>query len=111
VYQNCPPMKNHDELMSERSRVQSALADAEFEQFAVCLGCAPQQMEDLNKQVNSSRQELQNINSEISRAEAAARQLQQAAAKRRSRRIKLSDADVDIAFADLLSRLNDPNQC
>ena len=97
-------MKHEDDLKALRASVQSELEDSEFEQFAVSLGCAPQHLSELNESVSSGRHRLQEIDSQIGRAETAERERQLAAAERRRRRLRISDADVDTAFAELVAR-------
>jgi len=89
-----------------RARIESDLADAEFEQFALSLGCAPQRLETLNSDVASSRRALREIDSAIERGAEQQRRQEQERAERLRTRIKLKDSDVNTTFAALVARFH-----
>lgn len=94
-----------NKLHEERNVAASALEDAEFEQFAVSLGCAPQRLRTINEEVTTKRRHLGTIDTAIEAEQFRLREQERARVERRSRRLKLNDTDVDIAFADLVFQL------
>ncbi len=94
-----------NKLHEERNAAASALEDTEFEQFAVSLGCAPQRLRTINEEVKSQRRHLGTIDSAIEAEQFRLREQERARTERRSRRLKLDDVDVEIAFADLVFHL------